>query len=194
MKHIFIYLALSLQALTAEEAVGNIVAQLSKEGTYVIDAGARIGAYTVIMSCNVGPQGTVVAFEPNNELHSELLQTLESNHCKNVVTIPKGLSDGEEILAETITLDSLGLNNVSFIKIDVENYEYLVLKGAEGTILRNRPVIIFECEKANFDRVIDLLESYDYDVRVIFCNDFIAFPNEAKGALANYKKQFKKLD
>ena len=90
--------------------------------------------------------------------------------------------------------------------MDVENYEYFVLKGAKETILRNKPVIVFECwigadynnsnpkEKANFDRVISLIESYGYEIHVIYCNDFIAFPTEATGELAEYKKRFKKLD
>ena len=41
-------------------------------------------------------------------------------------------------------LDSLHLNNVSFIKIDVENAENQVLQGARQTILHNRPIIILE--------------------------------------------------
>lgn len=109
-------------------------------------------------------------------------------------------------LVEVITLDSLNLQNLSLIKMDVENYEYFILKGAEKTIKRNKPVIVFECwigadynnsnpkEKANFDRVMALMESYGYEVHVIYCNDFIAFPTEATGKLAEYKKRFKKLD
>lgn len=109
-------------------------------------------------------------------------------------------------LVDMVSLDSLNLKNLSLIKMDVENYEYFILKGAEETIKRNKPVIIFECwigkdydksapkEKANFDRVISLLESYGYDIHVIYCNDFIAFPSEATGHLAEYKKKFKKLD
>lgn len=43
-------------------------------------------------------------------------------------------------------LDSFDLENVGFLKIDVEGNEYDVLLGATNTIERNRPSIIFENE------------------------------------------------
>lgn len=45
---------------------------------------------------------------------------------------------------EMITIDSLNLDSVGLIKIDVEGYELFVMKGAEETIRRNKPVIVFE--------------------------------------------------
>jgi hypothetical protein len=41
-------------------------------------------------------------------------------------------------------LDSLNIDNVDYIKIDCEGYEYRVLRGAEGTIKRCRPVVVIE--------------------------------------------------
>jgi len=43
-----------------------------------------------------------------------------------------------------IRLDSLNLQNVDYIKIDCEGFEYRVLGGAEQTIRRCRPVIVVE--------------------------------------------------
>lgn len=45
---------------------------------------------------------------------------------------------------DVITLDSLNLQNVSMIKIDVENHENEVLDGARQTILQNRPILFIE--------------------------------------------------
>jgi FkbM family methyltransferase len=42
------------------------------------------------------------------------------------------------------TLDSFGFVNIDFIKIDVEGLEASVVKGAEETILRCRPVMVVE--------------------------------------------------
>jgi FkbM family methyltransferase len=41
-------------------------------------------------------------------------------------------------------LDSYNLNNISMIKIDVENHENEVLDGARDTINRNKPIIFIE--------------------------------------------------
>jgi len=43
-----------------------------------------------------------------------------------------------------ITLDSLNLDNISMMKIDVENHENEVLEGAKQTILRNKCMIFIE--------------------------------------------------
>ena len=45
---------------------------------------------------------------------------------------------------EVKTLDSFALDNITMIKIDVENHENDVLEGARETILRNKPIIFIE--------------------------------------------------
>lgn len=51
------------------------------------------------------------------------------------------------------TLDSFGLSP-SFIKIDVEGYEIPVLHGARDTLMRSKPVVMFEdnglCERYGY--------------------------------------------
>lgn len=213
------------QGLAYEGNIGIIIDQLTRPGSLAIDIGSHIGIHTINMSRKVGPQGAVMAFEPNKKLYMELLHNLALNNCTNIIPIAKALGDAPRMvllnnihieqedsqskngdLVETITLDSLKLDNLSLIKMDVENYEYFVLRGARETILKNKPVIIFECwigadyensnpkEKANFDRVISLIESYGYEIYVIYCNDFIAFPSEVTSELEKYKNNFRKLD
>ena len=48
-----------------------------------------------------------------------------------------------------LTLDSFELNDVDFVKIDVEGYEYEVVKGGYETFKRNSPVVIVE-QKARY--------------------------------------------
>jgi protein O-GlcNAc transferase len=55
-----------------------------------------------------------------------------------------GLSFVVEQSINVITLDSLNLDNISMIKIDVENHENEVLEGAKQTILRNKPIVFIE--------------------------------------------------
>jgi FkbM family methyltransferase len=64
------------------------------------------------------------------------------------------------------TLDDFGLDNVGFIKMDVEENELFVLKGGLETIQRNRwPTILFE---SNFENT----ELFDY-IRAIGYKDVI---------------------
>jgi FkbM family methyltransferase len=54
----------------------------------------------------------------------------------------------------TITIDSLCLPRVDVIKIDVEGMEPQVLKGAKGTIARNRPIITAEHTTCGKDAIL----------------------------------------
>ena len=61
-----------------------------------------------------------------------------------------------------VTLDSYNFTDVDFVKIDVEGYELFVLKGAEGTLARERPllqleIVAHQCRKFNY-RAEDLIE------------------------------------
>ena len=89
---------------------------------------------------------------------------------------------------EMVILDSLHLENVSLIKMDIEYYEDKDLKGARKTILRNKPVIIFEvmgdydytdCSseiKERFDHTLGLIKDLGYSVELIFDNNYLARP------------------
>jgi hypothetical protein len=51
-----------------------------------------------------------------------------------------------------------------------------------------------EDQRMNFDKVISLLEVLGYEIYVIHCCNFIAFPKETPYPLSLYKSKFKKLD
>lgn len=138
-----------------------------KKDSIAIDIGAHIGTHTITMSSCVGKNGVVLAFEPQKKIHKELLTNCQLNHCANVLSFQCALGDhqGRAYLGKEqqfnegaryisskhpvesiamLTLDSLSLEHVSFIKIDVESYEKEVLMGAKQTILRNKPIILIE--------------------------------------------------
>jgi hypothetical protein len=81
-------------------------------------------------------------------------------------------------------MDSLGLDDIDFIKIDTEGYEEAVLQGAEHTVLRDRPTIIVEQKrdmaKARFGfrplGAVELLKSWGYRVVDEISGDFIMTP------------------
>jgi FkbM family methyltransferase len=85
-----------------------------------------------------------------------------------------GLNIGHgSTVVKMITVDSLNLSNVDYMKIDVEGAESLVLLGAEKTIRKYKPVICFEDLKQlsvtpaelgldSIPSAYDVLRSYGY--------------------------------
>ena len=75
------------------------------------------------------------------------------------------------IKVEVVRLDdylednSLLLPPVSFIKADVEGHEQKVFEGAKSTILKYKPVLLFECDqyKADEGELFSLLVEYGYE-------------------------------
>lgn len=67
---------------------------------------------------------------------------------------------------QRLTLDSLDISHVAFIKIDVEGHELAVLHGAEKTIARERPAILVEAEERHrpgaVSSVHDFLSTHGY--------------------------------
>ena len=54
---------------------------------------------------------------------------------------PKSLGTGD---VQVVKLDNLNMEDVDYIKIDCEGYEYRVLQGAEQTVKRCRPIMVIE--------------------------------------------------
>jgi FkbM family methyltransferase len=75
----------------------------------------------------------------------------------------------EKLTCSAQTLDSQKLTPV-FIKIDVQGYEYQVLKGGIHTLQKSGPVILLE-NPAQDHRILDLLMSLDYEE--YYCRDGI---------------------
>jgi FkbM family methyltransferase len=61
-----------------------------------------------------------------------------------------------------ITIDSLNLKRVDFIKIDVEGMELEVLQGAQQTIAHQHPMMVIEAIKSDGRAIAAFLEQHDY--------------------------------
>ena len=176
-----------------EEDFIALMAKYIKPGTAVVDAGAYIGTHSLAMARLVGPRGRVYAFEPQKKVFRELVFNLIENRVRNVIPLRFALGetngivemdrpvDGLEGLVkvgrggdpvELRTLDSFHLNDVSFLKIDVEDYEDPVLEGARQTIAANHnPPILIEHVGGRHR-----LEAYGYTVTPLEHRDYIALP------------------
>lgn len=66
------------------------------------------------------------------------------------------------IRIDLVSLDSLGLQRIDFIKIDVEGMEEQVLRGAAQSIRRCRPLIFMEIIKSDMTVIRPWLEALGY--------------------------------
>ncbi len=91
----------------------------------------------------------------------------------------------ESVSVELITIDSLKLNKLDFVKIDVEGYETLVIEGAMETIARCKPIIVMECWKEQMKEIdLEFVRSeyqniiqLGYNVSWIKGPDFLFMPS-----------------
>lgn len=133
-----------------------------------LDIGANFG----VMGQALEASGfEVISFEPQPDVYNVLSKNVRGT-CYNL-----GLSDSADTLSmpkiltgsranyggqsigtrselgtipvDVITLDSLELSNVGFMKIDVEGFEERVLRGAVDTIARCRPIMYIEDDRVD---------------------------------------------
>lgn len=140
-------------------------------GQAVLDVGANYGHFTLAAAAAVGPQGHVVAVEPNPAAHARLACHVALNRLDQVRIAQIGLSDAEgelELFVPGINSGEasfapgayqnvrrvtcpvstgdllLAGQRVDFIKIDVEGFELNVLRGLETTLTQATPLVLTE--------------------------------------------------
>lgn len=131
-------------------------------GGVLVDAGAMIGNHAAFLAAFV-PHAAIHAFEPvpaNVELLRRNLAPFPKATVHPVALsdrpgrLPMELEPGNlghsvvrargSLWVDAVTLDSLELDDVRLLKVDVEGMEPQVLAGAHATIARWRPLIVIE--------------------------------------------------
>lgn len=173
-----------------------------------LDIGANLGVWTVELSR--ATSGIVYAFEPQLEVFLQLCGNLFLNKCNNVKPMQCALGGPSELgkkvtmftpdihnngftyISDTpptselaavniMTLDSLSLPRIDFIKLDVEGYEEAVLRGGEQLLKSCRPVIFFESwtfKPVEQESFFSYLRSLNYRIEHLQGHDdFCALPN-----------------
>jgi FkbM family methyltransferase len=160
--------------------------ELAAPATTTFDVGANVGIFSVPLGRAVGPEGLVVAVEPDGTNVRRLRDNLALNSISNVRVVEAVAGDRDEVVelllaedpayhsvvkiegarvagltaVESVRLDrvwgDLGRPAVSFVKIDVEGAEVSVLRGARAMITSTHPSLLLE---ANDESRLALLQS-----------------------------------
>ena len=177
-----------------------------KEGDIVIDIGANIGYFTLIFAQLAGTTGKVFAFEPEPKNFELLQKNVKVNDYSNTINENYAVSDSNgnvslflakngivghrisnfdinlnSILVKKITLDDYFtklnlIDKINFVKIDVEGFEFGVLKGMTRIIEKSKNLKLFlefnrvGIEAAGFDpkEILDFL--YKNNFKIYFLN------------------------
>ncbi|MGH2740560.1 MAG: FkbM family methyltransferase, partial [Actinomycetota bacterium] len=139
-------------------------------GMVALDLGAHVGYHTILMSRLVGPEGRVIALEPEPVNLAQLKANLEAAGVANVDVHPVAalaesgsitlhLSDdnsGDHSIsyragARTIEVPGVALDDllgeetrIDVVKSDLQGADHLGLRGMERTLKRCRPKVIVE--------------------------------------------------
>jgi FkbM family methyltransferase len=161
-----------VRAGSYEPEIAAILDRYVKPGMSVVDIGANIGCFTMLLASLVGPSGLVVAVEPNpenvklleasrraNGFHQVLLLQAAAGRQTGLLALNVSYSNGmtgelpdnvNAIFASRpvpcFALDVVLPKDRHFnlIKIDTEGAELNALIGLSETIDRERPIIVSE--------------------------------------------------
>jgi FkbM family methyltransferase len=165
----------------------------------IIDVGANIGIYSALFGQLSSNDIFLIEASPiNMGMLKENLVPLE--HKTNFIYCEEAFSDKIEEIESTIhylwtgrgsvlqdtkiykfnTIDNLLKDynkNINLIKIDVDGFDYQVLKGTENTIKKHKPIIMFELMEEtlnmagyNTNDVLNLMENLNYKIDRILDN------------------------
>jgi FkbM family methyltransferase len=146
----------------------------------IVDAGANVGNHTAYFARFLA-HDRIHAFEPIAANYALLCENVAA--FATVTTHQVALSDGPRVLrmepnpanmgaclvtdegsleVDAVALDSLGLSNVTLVKVDVENHEATLLLGAAETIARDHPLILIE--DWTYGGIAEMLPGYEMEM------------------------------
>ena len=129
-------------------------------GNIVLNNCLNIDAYHAAIGNKTG----VMAIPEPNYLVPSSYGSLDLEERPNNMDIGQKIDYSKTTNVDLKTIDSLNLDRVDFIKIDVEGMEKAVLEGAKNTIEKLKPIIFVEVLKSNPDEIHNTLSALGYKI------------------------------
>ncbi len=143
-----------------------------RAGDAFLDAGSNLGLFSMFAAKAVGPEGTVVAFEPETVAYGRVSENIRINGFKNVQLFKMALSDerakkklvlgdpesvmqsahlaegdGPSEIVESTEYDRLAqeksLPSPRVVKMDIEGHEFAALRGMQATLSNPHCIAFF---------------------------------------------------
>ncbi|MBY0314988.1 MAG: FkbM family methyltransferase [Bdellovibrionales bacterium] len=169
--------------------------RLAEPGMRVLDIGANVGYFSLLLSAKVESQGKVFSFEPHPEIFQKLKHNIsKTDNCTlhnialsnkagdSVLFIPKDFAknegvasleaqkDSECLKIRTQTLDEVFKSEkIDLIKIDVEGHELAVFEGGHR-VLSETKMVLFEDFSGHKSAAINFLIQSGFIVKRIVKN------------------------
>lgn len=157
---------------------GKVISIEAQEKVYYALAG-NIAIHNLFnvkaINAAVGSENKVIKIPSLDYSKPSSFGSFEIKKTENTEQIGQ-LIDYENNLSEInqITIDSLNLSNLHFMKIDIEGMEMEALKGAKETIKKFHPYLMIESIKSPKEQIEEFLISNDYDFFFHHINIFAA--------------------
>jgi FkbM family methyltransferase len=187
-----------IRSKSFESHVADAIKRNLKTGDIFIDLGANIGFFTLLAASIVESTGKVISVEPNMQNLQLLYSSILENQFENIKVLPFAASDRSQILnltvfgsnglvrlpnqsnsqfVQSVRIDELIDNElkINVVKLDVEGYEPLAIKGMDNIIRKHKPIIISEFNpwhiqhgtKMSPKEYLRQLYHYDYSLSIL---------------------------
>ena len=152
---------------------GKVIALEAQEQVYYALCGnvALNNCFNVkALNCASGDENKIINIPTPDYFQPSSFGSLEIKQSDKSENIGQTLEEFSEV--QQISVDSLALERLDLLKIDVEGMEFETLAGAETTISQHKPLLLIEAIKIDGEKMRHLLENWSYDVYPLDGNFF----------------------
>jgi FkbM family methyltransferase len=187
------------------------IANTLKVGDVFLDLGANIGYFSLLAASIVHETGKVIAFEPNVQNLQLLYSSILENRFENVTVYPFAASNSNQILrltsfgsngyleaalsggsnfqlVQSVILDELLKHEkrLDVVKMDIEGYETLALRGMDEIIKKHKPILFTEFSpwhirhrcKVNPKDYLNQITQYGYTLSITYPGEGITIASD----------------